>query len=215
VHLNGSLVVPLFEAAGQVVNLYGRKIRNDLRAGTPAHLYLTGPRRGLFNRAALTPLACEELIVCEALIDALTFWCAGMRNVTSAYGIEGVTDELVEAIQAAGIKRVLIAFDRDEAGERGAAKLAERLQGLGIDCLRVVFPKGMDANEYATKVTPAAKSLGLLIRKAEWLGKGQAPRREGVEPEVVTAHASGSGLAHASGSRMLRGQVLPFALSAE
>lgn len=62
-HLNGSLVVPLFDEAGQVVNLYGRKVRDDLRAGTPAHLYLTGPRRGLFNRAALTPGACEELIV--------------------------------------------------------------------------------------------------------------------------------------------------------
>ena len=178
-HLNGSLVVPLFDVAGQVVNLYGRKIRNDLRAGTPAHLYLPGsPRRGVFNRAALTPGACEELIVCEALIDALTFWCAGLRNVTSAYGVEGVTDELIDAIQASGVARVLIAFDRDDAGERGAAKLAERLQGIGIDCFRVVFPKGMDANEYAMKVQPAAKSLGLLVRKAEWMGKGAAPRRD-------------------------------------
>ena len=185
-HLNGSLVIPLFDAAGQVVNLYGRKVRNDLRAGTPAHLYLPGsPRRGVFNRAAMTPGACEELIVCEALIDALTFWCAGLRNVTSAYGVEGVTDELVEAIQASGIKRALIAFDRDEAGERGAAKLAERLQALGIDCLRVVFPKGMDANEYAVKVLPAAKSLGLLVRKAEWMGKGAAPSRDHTEPVEV------------------------------
>jgi hypothetical protein len=31
----------------------------------------------------------------------------------------------------------------------------------------------MDANEYALKVTPAAKSLGLVIRKAQWLGKGE------------------------------------------
>jgi DNA primase len=187
-HLNGSLVIPLFDAAGQVVNLYGRKIRNDLRAGTPAHLYLPGsPRRGVFNRAALTAGACEELIVCEALIDALTFWCAGLRNVTSAYGVEGVTDELIEAIQAAGVARVLIAFDRDEAGERGAAKLAERLQGLGIDCFRVVFPKGMDVNEYAAKVQPAAKSLGLLVRKAEWMGKGQAPKREPIAPVEVAS----------------------------
>ena len=187
-HLNGSLVIPLFDAAGQVVNLYGRKIRNDLRAGTPAHLYLPGsPRRGVFNRTALTPGTCEELIVCESLIDALTFWCAGLRNVTSAYGVEGVTDELIEAVQASGVARVLIAFDRDDAGERGAAKLAKRLQGIGIDCFRVVFPKGMDANEYALKVTPAAKSLGLLIRKAEWMGKGAAPKREHVEPEVVAS----------------------------
>ena len=37
------------------------------------------------------------------------------------------------------------------------------------------FPKGMDANDYALKVTPASKSLGVLIRKAEWLGNGAMP----------------------------------------
>lgn len=184
-HLNGSLTVPLFDAAGNVVNLYGRKLRDDLRPGTPSHLYLPGPHRGLFNRAALDVGACAELILCEALLDALTFWCAGYRNVMSAYGIEGVTDELLDAIAAAKIARVLIAFDRDDAGERGAAKLAPLLQGRGIDTWRIVFPKGMDANDYARKLTPAAKSLGLLIRKAEWLGKGQAPRREAVEPVMA------------------------------
>jgi DNA primase len=219
-HLNGSLVIPLFDAAGQVVNLYGRKVRNDLRAGTPAHLYLPGsPRRGVFNRAALTPGTSEELIVCEALIDALTFWCAGLRNVTSAYGVEGVTDELIEAIQAAGLARVLIAFDRDDAGERGAAKLAERLQALGIDCFRIVFPKGMDANEYAAKVQPAAKSLGLLVRKAEWMGKGQAPKRETIEPEVVAERdylppavpSSAAAVAPPKSAAEEEGQALPAA----
>jgi DNA primase len=201
-HLNGSLVVPLFEALAehgepsQVVNFYGRKIRNDLRVGTPLHLYLanregeTG-RAGLFNPQALLPGVSEELIVCEAVIDALTFWCAGYRNVTTAYGVEGVTLGLMAAIgrmadpqNTTPLKRVLIAFDRDEAGERGAAKFAEKLLALGVDCYRVVFPKGMDANEYAMKVQPAAKALGLLIRKAEWMGKGQAPKRDQVEPMI-------------------------------
>jgi len=33
--------------------------------------------------------ASKEIILCESLIDALTFWCAGFRNVTASYGIEG------------------------------------------------------------------------------------------------------------------------------
>jgi DNA primase len=177
-HMNGSLVIPLFDEIHQVVNLYGRKVRDDLRTGTPSHLYLPGPRQGLFNRAALIPDTCEEIIVCEALIDALTFWCAGFKNVTSAYGIEGITDELIEALQQSNAKRVLIAFDRDEAGERGSTKIAEKLQAIGLEAWRIVFPKGMDANEYALKVQPAAKSLELLIRKAEWMGEGDKPPRE-------------------------------------
>ena len=175
-HFNGSLVVPVFDEAGNVVEVYGRKLLDNLRAGTPKHLYLPtreGRGRGVFNVAALQ--TSKEVILCEALIDALTFWCAGFRNVTAAYGIEGFTEEHVAAFKRHGTERVLIAYDRDEAGERGAAKVAERLLAEGIECLRVQFPKGMDANEYACKVTPAAKSLGLLLRKAVWLGKGETP----------------------------------------
>ena len=52
-HFAGSLVVPVLDEHGQVVELYGRKIRDDLRPGTPKHLYLPGPHRGVFNLPAL------------------------------------------------------------------------------------------------------------------------------------------------------------------
>ncbi len=172
-HLNGSLVVPLFGEQGQVVGMYGRKITPNLRPGTPLHLYLPGPHRGVFNVEALQ--ASKTVILCEALLDALTFWCAGYRNVTSAYGIEGFSAELLEAFRAHGTERVLIAYDRDEAGERAALALAPRLQAAGLECFRVQFPKGMDANEYAVRVTPAEKSLGVLVRNAVWLGQGKPP----------------------------------------
>ncbi len=187
-HFNGSLVVPVFDEAGNVVEVYGRKLLDNLRAGTPKHLYLPareGRGRGVFNLAALQ--TSKEIILCEALIDALTFWCAGWRNVTAAYGVEGFTEEHVQAFKRHGTERVLIAYDRDDAGERGAAQVAERLLAQGIECLRIQFPKGMDANEYALKVQPAAKSLGLLIRKAVWLGKGEAPVRPITVPTAAPA----------------------------
>jgi DNA primase catalytic core len=172
-HLRGSLVTPLFDAHGRVVNLYGRKIRDDLRPGTPDHLYLPGPQRGIFNRAALA--ASEEIILCEALIDAMSFWCAGYRHVTSAYGAGGLTQEIED--QLAKVKRVLIAFDRDEAGARGAEDVAARLAKHGVGVYRVNFPKGMDANAYALTVTPAGKALGAFLRSAEWMAGGAARRR--------------------------------------
>ncbi|MEO6278199.1 CHC2 zinc finger domain-containing protein [Roseateles sp.] len=190
-HFTGSLIVPVRDEAGHVVEVYGRKLLDNLRAGTPKHLYLPareGRGRGVFNIAALT--ASKEIILCEALIDALTFWCAGYRNVTSSYGIEGFTAEHVAAFKRCGTERVLIAYDRDEAGERGAAKVAEALMAQGIECFRVQFPKGMDANEYALKVQPASKSLGLLIRKAVWLGKGAAPAQPVAEPTDMPMQAS-------------------------
>lgn len=170
-HFNGCLVVPVFDQAGQVTEVYGRKITPNVNP--PWHLYLPGPHRGVWNERGL--VGQTEIILTEALIDAMTFWCAGYRNVTAAYGVEGLTDDHLATFKRLGVRRVLIAFDRDDAGERGAEKAAERLMAEGIECYRVQFPKGMDANEYALKVTPSDKSLGLLIRKAVWLGKGAAP----------------------------------------
>jgi DNA primase len=170
-HFNGCLVVPVFDEGGNVTEVYGRKITEGV--DPPLHLYLPRPHRGVWNEPAL--VASPEIILTEALIDAMTFWCAGYRNVTAAYGVEGFTDDHLDAFRRHGTRRVLIAFDRDEAGERGAAKVAERLMAEGFECYRLQFPRGMDANEYALKVTPADKSLGLLIRKAVWLGKGAAP----------------------------------------
>jgi DNA primase catalytic core len=170
-HLSGSIVIPVIAPSGEVTEVYGRKINDNLRAGTPLHLYLPGPHRGVWNESALS--ASKEIILCEALIDALTFWCAGYRNVTASYGVEGFTADHLTAFKAQGIERVLIAYDRDEAGDKAAEKLAAMLNAEGLDCYRILFPKGMDANEYALKVGPAEKSLGVAIRSAQWLGKGQ------------------------------------------
>jgi DNA primase len=174
-HFNGSIVVPLFGASADgapraVVGAYARKLLDNLRAGTPKHLYLPGPHRGVFNREGLEGQ--PEVILCEALIDAMTFWAAGYRNVTSCYGVNGMTEELLGALKSCGAQRILIAFDRDEAGDRGAEALSKRLMAEGLDCFRLLFPKGMDANAYACAVKPAEKSLGAVIRSAEWLGQG-------------------------------------------
>ena len=170
-HFHGSLVIPVLDETGNVQEVYGRKIRDDLRKGTAYHLYLPGPHRGVFNEQALA--ASKEIILCESLIDALTFWVNGYRNVTASYGIEGFTEDHVAAFKAHGTERVLIAYDRDAAGNTAAEKLSKKLLAEGIDCYRIQFPKGMDANAYACQVTPASKSLGVVIRSATWLGKGK------------------------------------------
>jgi DNA primase catalytic core len=177
-HFNGSLVIPVFDAAGNVVEVYGRKLRDDLRAGTPKHLYLPGPHAGVFNLAGVQeagrrPAGEREVILCEALLDALTFWCHGFTNVTSSFGIEGFTADILQAFKDNAIECILIAYDRDEPGERAADKLAKDLIGEGFEVLRVQFPKGMDANEFARKMSPPARALSLVLRQAQWIGSGR------------------------------------------
>ena len=187
-HFNGSVVIPVFNRSGEAVEMYGRKVTPNLREGTPNHLYLPGAHAGVWNEEAVA--VSKEMILCESLIDALSFWSAGFRNVTASYGVNGFTADHRAAFERHGTERVYIAYDRDEAGDKAAAALAAELIEMGIECFRVLFPKGMDANEYSLKVQPAAKSLGVLLNKAEWLGKGKRPERRVTELEIETVPES-------------------------
>jgi DNA primase len=192
-HFNGSIVFPVVDVNGIIGEVYGRKIRDDLRKGTPKHTYLPNEHSGVFNAQALMnasvthgvlpPATLEhpcssEIILCECIIDALTFWRWGFRHVTCSYGTNGFTDEILQALISNNVKRVLIAYDRDEAGNTAAEKLAPVLLENGIDAYRILLPKSMDVNSYAQQVTPAQKTLALVIRKAEWLGNGKPPERQ-------------------------------------
>jgi len=197
-HFNGSLVVPVIGQDGMVCEVYGRKIRRDLRLGTALHLYLPGAHAGVWNEDGIAGSG-GEVILCEALIDAMTFWVHGLRNVTASYGVNGFTPDHMAAFQRHGVKRVLIAYDRDKPGDEAAAALAEQLMAQGIDAWRILFPKGMDANEYAQKMQPAGKALALAVRKAQWLGNGRAP-------ELRTAALDGALFAQADDTSPLAAQ---------
>src|ERR1051326_34936 len=173
-HFNGCVTFPIISREGEVLEIYGRKIRDDMRHRMGSHLYLPGPRRrGIWNGEALTES--KETIVCEAIIDALTFWTLGHRNVIAAFGINGFTDEMFEAMKACGTSRVLIAYDRDESGDAAAKKLAAQLAAESIACQRLMFPRMLEANDYARSVQPAAQAFALARRSAEWIaGRKQA-----------------------------------------
>ncbi|AGE25743.1 zinc finger CHC2-family protein [Pseudomonas poae RE*1-1-14] len=176
-HLNGCLVVPVLgledgaqpEQSGRVMQLYGRRMQpnNKIPANQSRHMYLATPLRGVWNEAAL--LASLEIILCESLIDAMTFWCAGFRNVISAYGVNGFSQDHWQALKHQGTQRVIIAFDRDSAGGAAAEKLAEELRSAGIEVFRLLFPQGMAANAFALQVENPAQALGELpnVRSAE------------------------------------------------
>ena len=96
--------------------------------------------RGVWNEEALAKR--KEIILCEALIDAMTFWCAGFRNVTASYGAGGFTEDHRAAFQKHGVKQVWIAYDRDDAGDAAAGRLKEESDEAGHrDATACFFPK--------------------------------------------------------------------------
>jgi DNA primase len=169
-----SLIIPLFDAEGRVVQLYGRRVGTPPSRDTPLDKYLDAPARGLFNREGLG--LSKEVILADTPFNALTFWCAGLRNVTSAFSGR-VHEDLLEALKKHGVERVVLAFARNRTGDAHAKHVTEQLVDLGIAVWRAEFPKGQDANAFAVRMKPASKSLRLVVKNARWIGKGAEPKR--------------------------------------
>ena len=193
-HFSGCITVPLTGNDGQTLNFYGRKITEDHKVvrGAPKHLYLPGPHRGIFHPAALKN---RDVILCEAILDALTFWRHGIKNVTSTYGTEGFTDELFQSLLENKVATVRLAFDADEAGERATAKVSEKLMAHGIECHRIKLPWGEDVNSFALKSPNPAEALAAAVNGAEWLGSRRAilknhPPEEAAAPPMDGAERS-------------------------
>jgi hypothetical protein len=172
---DGSLVVPILDINGRLVQLYGRKIRRDLRKDTRLHTWLAAAERPLFNPAALD--AGDEVILAGSVIDALTLWCAGFRHVVGVDGVEGFDTTHLGQLTDAGVRSVRIAYRRDEVGEAAAVRTAESLLGAGIECLRAEWPWGLDVNDYACISADVTGALGKVLRAASWMGKGTKPTR--------------------------------------
>jgi DNA primase catalytic core len=184
-HLNGRIVFPVIAENGEIGTVYGRAIGKVEKH--ERHLFLPGPLRGVWNP---TSLRSPEVILTEGIIDALTFWCAGYRNVTTSYSAKELPEELLDALVKAKVRLVFIAFDRDESGDKGAEKVAAQLMARGIECRRVLFPHGFDANRYALEVTPPDKSLGVLLNAAQWMGKGKVSAPVAPAPSSLAAKAA-------------------------
>jgi DNA primase len=192
-HFAGCLVVPVLDERGQVQEIYGRRISPKAEKNN-RHWYLPHAHRGVFNISVFNPSS--EIILCESLVDALTFWVHGFKNVTCSYGTNGFTDEHQKALVDYSIEKLFIAYDNDEGGNKAAGLLAEKLQTElpQLQIYRVQFPDGVDANEYALKVKPAQQSLERLLRQAKPMNNATDLQQavHGILPSTALAHPCAS-----------------------
>lgn len=199
--MQGCVVVPLRDLAGNVVGLYGRGIDRD------AHLFLPGPRRGLVN--AQCAATSDEIVITESVFDALSFLDAGIPNAIPIYGTNGWTPDHDALVEHRRIRRVVLALDSDDAGRRAAAALSEKLTARGIST-RVVDLPAKDANELL--VREGREGFAAIWRRllAGEDGEKTAAKEEMIDepepasPATATAASDSSGYVISLGPRVYR-----------
>jgi DNA primase catalytic core len=152
----GCVVFPLRLPDEGIVGLYGRHTQRD------QHLYLPGPRRGVFHWQALK--GAEHVVLTESVIDALTLYQAGLRNVSCVYGVQGFTADHEDLLQRFRVKRVTLLLDNDDAGERAAQAIGDRLRRLGLDVHVARLADAKDANELLA--SQGAEAAAAALRRA-------------------------------------------------
>lgn len=174
---NGCLTVPIMDSENNITEIYGRRIKDDRRLAS--HLYLPGAHKGVFNLKAFQG---RELILCESIIDALSFWVHGFENVTALYGTEGFTNDHKILLTTQGINRVILALDNDKAGNRSSVRIGRELFEIGLEPFKVHLPQGLDINEVMLLQEGADKrrqALKKLLDHAErMLFKERVPQKE-------------------------------------
>ena len=63
--------------------IYARAIQHN----KIKHIYLPGKQEGIFNIDYLEKMEKKELILCESVIDAVSIYLSGYKNVSCFFGI--------------------------------------------------------------------------------------------------------------------------------
>lgn len=105
------------------------------------------------------------MVLTESVIDAAALWSMGLRNVTCAYGVNGLTADILAHLAESRVRRVVLLVDADAAGRAAVPKFAAKLAEIGVEA-RAAWLPAKDAAEFVA-AGGTAGTVRELLAKAE------------------------------------------------
>ena len=170
--MQGCLVVPLEDPEQGLVGFYGRALDPEARC---PHLYLPGPKRGVWNWPSVK--SARRVWLVESVLDAMSLWQAGLREVTALGGTQ-LLPALESCLRAGDCREVVLCLDGDRPGQAATERLGGELAERGFCVFAARLPEGQDPNQLLVESGPAA--LAQAARSLRPLGE-PAPVADSVQ----------------------------------
>ena len=161
--LRARLIFPIFDSSGKAIAMGGRIMPGAARPdGTPQAKYKNSPetpiyskRRTLYalNWAKDDIIRSGEIIVCEGYTDVIAFFGAGLPRAVATCGT-ALGEEHFRTMRNFA-KRIVLAYDADQAGQSAAASVYQWERQHEVDVAVARMPAGTDPAELAQR-DPAA-----------------------------------------------------------
>ncbi|HHV41240.1 MAG TPA: toprim domain-containing protein [Clostridiaceae bacterium] len=145
--MQGRIVIPVRDDCGQLVGLSGRLITDDQaqmkKLGKWKHMFNFSAGSVLFGLDKAKPYVATSgrMVLVEGPFDVMKAFQHGLCNVCATLGVNILPNQVDLVIQ--NTSEVYLAYDTDEAGQKGARRIYEKLAGF-TDVRFMMLPDGRD-----------------------------------------------------------------------
>lgn len=158
-------VYPALDRAGQITYFQARFIeppRGRDKYDNPARRWAANPRMAWLTPPKAAPRRDGVVVVTEGVPDGLISAQAGFLSM-AVLGSQHPDQRVADALADTG-RAVLICFDGDEAGGRGAQRLQHHLAERNVDdVVRIEPPAGLDLTDWAQVDTDWVNRLDVHV----------------------------------------------------
>ena len=149
-YFRNRVIFPIIDTSGNVVG-FGGRVMDDSK---PKYLNSSDTAafkksKNLFALNYARHYCAEQMILCEGYMDVIALHSAGFENAVATLGTALTSDQA--KMMAKYTKRVLIAYDSDEAGQRAATRAVAMLSDVGLDVRILKMNGAKDPDEYIKK----------------------------------------------------------------
>jgi DNA primase len=152
------VMFPIFNEAGEPVAFGGRVLPGSddpakYKNSPETRIYAKSKTLYGLNWAKSDVVTADQVVVCEGYTDVIGFHHAGVARAVATCGT-ALTEEHVRLLRRFA-RRMVLAFDADEAGQGAAARFYEWEEKYDIELSVVRMPPGQDPGSLA-QTDPAA-----------------------------------------------------------